>query len=1019
MTPPFVSLKKRSSRLLSGLLFFVIILFLLIAFFRPVLFEDRQFSFRDDTYFYIPLFQQVQKYWEHGELPLWDPDTNLGQPLAANPAVSTYYVFKLLFFLPMISPVGFHSCYKLYTLFHVVWGMCGMYLLMRRLKSSPSAAIISSVAYMFAGNVLIQYCNIIFLIGAAWVPWIILCGDFLLRTPGLGSFAALSVALAMTILGGDPQAAYCSGLVLVAMALFYWRAGLLGSCSPSQSEPDKLAQLPKHRFPIGLCFSRLGLLLLSAVLAGLLTAIQIIPSSELTRHSNRTLSDMPLSVWDVSPSSIWEIPGYLGKWNAFPPGKTPEKIASNRPSSRTTGILNGLLCRQLSEGGHANEVYSFSVMPYHFADLLWPNFGGKGLPENGQWDLHAVGWFNSMYMGAFVFLLALTAFRLRQNRTSKQVSRNSTDKTNPVVSCAALRSCHYSFRRTIAVWATWIFIVGSLASLGGYGPHWFWRILQARGNTSWGIGNGDPVGGMYWFLSLFLPGFDGFRYPAKMMTFVSFALAVLAGIGWDCCRFKRILLRLISWGLVFSGGGLLFVYACGDRLFDVANLPDTFLGAYNRHCALQYVCGSLLHTVLILSLFRLVLSWARPSRKPNTPIDKNKSRMTNKQRNTVLSGCIIVLLCCDLYWAHAWTVVTCPTEFHERQSVLAEKIQQARTGEHQTKEIQTEDSSTNASQPATAQSNDGQELVPPRIYTMEWYPLVLAKRKGPTGVFIRGLWDRLSLLPNQHYSHGLQNAHLTGTMVVDQYYFCLAWTEMPDRNDISPLLAFLDVQSLILPRTLCLSPPGEEPLVKLGRNHVRLLAAAEKDTTEVQDSQGIPVDTALWQITLPTSRIKIFHECPALDDPLFTAIEMVHSERLDDRLANEYARITRYEHNCLEFETHLTQPGDIVLAEQYFPGWKAYVYRLDKDISTLGQPVEIRPTLGFFRRITLDSGTYHVVMKYRPRTFFIGAGISLTAWLLLLSVLTARFFPKWPVRTRNNIMKPIVPEDSPQSRPSV
>ncbi|MDO5567139.1 MAG: hypothetical protein Q4G59_10825, partial [Planctomycetia bacterium] len=301
------------------------------------------------------------------------------------------------------------------------------------------------------------------------------------------------------------------------------------------------------------------------------------------------------------------------------------------------------------------------------------------------------------------------------------------------------------------------------------------------------------------------------------------------------------------------------------------------------------------------------------------------------------------MLLFDLYGAHSAIIVTGPTNVLQQQSPLAEKIREERVD--------------------TAK----QEITPTRIFTMEWYPLVLAQRKGPRDEFLRGLWDHMSLLPNHHYLHHLQNAHLTGTMVIDEYYFCLAWAELPNTNDISPLMAFLDVQDLIFPRIMSIPERGEEPMIKLDRNNVRLLAAAEKDATDILDTHGIPTDVAVWQITLPTSRLKIFHNCPVLDDPMFSTIDLVRSGRLDDRHENEYAKMTKYAHNRLEFETRLTQPGDIVLAEQYFPGWKAYVYRLDDSKSTLAQPLEIRQTLGFLRRVTLDAGTYRVVMEYRPR----------------------------------------------------
>ena len=59
-------------------------------------------------------------------------------------------------------------------------------------------------------------------------------------------------------------------------------------------------------------------------------------------------------------------------------------------------------------------------------------------------------------------------------------------------------------------------------------------------------GTGSPFG----LLAIFLPGFGGFRYPAKFLTFAAVALAVLAGAGWDRAAAggaERRRLRRLGW----------------------------------------------------------------------------------------------------------------------------------------------------------------------------------------------------------------------------------------------------------------------------------------------------------------------------------------------------------------------------------------------------------------------------------------------------------------------------------------
>src|ERR1043166_2293560 len=64
------------------------LLALTLVCFGPVLFQDRQFSYRDSGQFYYPLYQRVQREWEAGRWPLWEPEENGGMPLLGNPSAA-------------------------------------------------------------------------------------------------------------------------------------------------------------------------------------------------------------------------------------------------------------------------------------------------------------------------------------------------------------------------------------------------------------------------------------------------------------------------------------------------------------------------------------------------------------------------------------------------------------------------------------------------------------------------------------------------------------------------------------------------------------------------------------------------------------------------------------------------------------------------------------------------------------------------------------------------------------------
>ncbi len=118
----------------------------------------------------------------------------------------------------------------------------------------------------------------------------------------------------------------------------------------------------------------------------------------------------------------------------------------------------------------------------------------------------------------------------------------------------------FSLRRG-APWRVWlsvIMLISLVLSLGEYtSPIWATRVLAAvtkqpaleelvRELGPLDKDDATPIrldrylrdgdGSVYWWMSAILPGFRQFRFPAKLFTFVSLALAVLAGMGWDELR---------------------------------------------------------------------------------------------------------------------------------------------------------------------------------------------------------------------------------------------------------------------------------------------------------------------------------------------------------------------------------------------------------------------------------------------------------------------------------------------------
>jgi hypothetical protein len=101
------------------------------------------------------------------------------------------------------------------------------------------------------------------------------------------------------------------------------------------------------------------------------------------------------------------------------------------------------------------------------------------------------------------------------------------------------------------------------------------------------------------------------------------------------------------------------------------------------------------------------------------------------------------------------------------------------------------------------------------------------------------------------------------------------------------------------------------------------------------------------------------------------------------------AEIVRYEPNRVEVDTETTAPGLLVLTDQYYPGWQAW---LD------GTRVPIYRTDYLFRGVLVPPGRHRVEFTYRPLSWLLGAAAS----ALGLAIFVVLFFIPPRTRTRTH-----------------
>jgi len=126
-----------------------------------------------------------------------------------------------------------------------------------------------------------------------------------------------------------------------------------------------------------------------------------------------------------------------------------------------------------------------------------------------------------------------------------------------------------------------------------------------------------------------------------------------------------------------------------------------------------------------------------------------------------------------------------------------------------------------------------------------------------------------------------------------------------------------------------------------------------------------------------------------LKDPNFDIRnEIIIEKDLPDKLLTSSAasdqskvEIMNYQDQLVEIVAEMENPGFLVLLDQYYPGWKAYVN---------GKETEIYPTDYVFRSIYLPKGFHKVEFRYEPQSYRTGKYITFVTLFFLLLLYLGR-----------------------------
>ncbi len=928
-------------------------LLLAVACFGPVLFRGEQFVFRDASLYYYPLHARTVAQWGTGQVPLWDPQENGGQPLMGNPTAAVLYPGKLVF-----AALPFAWASRIYLIGHVGLALAAMGFALRGLGVSRTGAVLGGLSYGFGGPVLFQYSNAIYLVGAAWLPLGLLAAYRWVELGRPRALVGLALVLSMQVLGGDIQVAYAMGLLSAIYAAWVALRDRVSTPSPRQIGIASglwivgtlfvAAWLPSFReIPIpDWAVARIGLAAKSTVLVGLVAWIL------------RTAKGRRAGL--VRGGAGLLAAGLLGAAIA---GAQLVPVAE----------LSSLSFRMADDT--SLDPYGYSLEPYRIAEWIWPGVFGIEFPEN-RWWLRAIppidghlAWVSTLFAGSLTVWLALAALS----------GREAPPWQTPLAACAA---------------------VGMALSFGRYGsPLWWARYVPeiesllgpqgASGASLFRAEDGlvrDAFGSPFWLVSNLAPGFGSFRFPPKFLVFASLGISALAGLGWDRVSsgrsgaFSRLVLSIAGLSLVLLLLSFAFEGPIMAWISARAKVPS-LAGPIDPAGSVAEFRRAMLHTILGLGLAGGVLSGARRGR-------------------SWAGFAAVMLLAIDLAFANSRHVWTAPQAEFEKPSRLAGLIREAEARDHPASAepfrihrmpewqplrwVRTRSPDRLrelvAWQRDTAQSGLGMlyglsytltpGVIEPEAYLDFFSPWTI--EPGPSAVRSLGLRPKQ---PIRYYPRRAFDLWGARDFILPRAPF--NWMESN-----RAIASFLPGTELVAPSANVFAdnalqnPWIEDEDWQLLRNEQRFPRAWVVHDVRFRPAAmrpGSPENLALKRTILYAADPAWNIPGRTVEDPRTTAWVQAASAPIgmtldgDPPSSSERVTVVRYEPAAIELEATLGRDGLVVLAEQDYPGWT---------LAIDGRPAPILKTNLAMRGAFVPSGTHRLRFRYEPRSFRIGLGFT-------------------------------------------
>jgi hypothetical protein len=260
---------SRVARVSGWLLPLFIIVIAVLLFFNRMAFSNLILA-RGDTFLYFyPYWQAAADAITSGRLPLWNDQLFMGAPFLANSQAGVFYPLNWPFWLVLPTPYAVSGS----IILHVIIAGWGAYLAGRFcLTLSKTAAFLSAVLFALGGYLTAQIEHVNQLQGLAWLPWYFVTACWWRQSArdlraNIRFIAVIAVLVSLQLLAGHTQTVFIS-----VIGLLVWLI--------SSSFEDGVWR--KRRTAVGLMMIFSG-----AILAILVSGIQVAPTAELLMNSSR------------------------------------------------------------------------------------------------------------------------------------------------------------------------------------------------------------------------------------------------------------------------------------------------------------------------------------------------------------------------------------------------------------------------------------------------------------------------------------------------------------------------------------------------------------------------------------------------------------------------------------------------------------------------------------------------------------------------------------------------------------